>query len=321
MAKMRLGVVLLLPEPVATEIDGLRRALGDGALGRVRPHLTLVPPVNVPEDRLADALAVLRSAADGTDGPLTLELGPPLTFLPATPVIYLGLRSPVEAVTALRARVFAGPLARSLTHPFVPHVTLADEAEPDRIADARRALADYSTTASIDGVHLLQEGEGRVWTPIADATFSSRRVAGRGGLETQLEASERLDPIAQAFASAAWSAYSVETYGTDRPARPVAVTGRRDGRVVGVATGEASGPFAYLARLIVAPSVRGEGVGAQLLAAFEQACRQRGAERMTLRTLAGGPAEAFYRRHGYDTLCPLPAWREGRDFVQLVRLL
>jgi len=48
-------VARLGPEPVATEIDGPRRALGDGSLGRIPAHLTLVPPVNVGQERLAEA--------------------------------------------------------------------------------------------------------------------------------------------------------------------------------------------------------------------------------------------------------------------------
>ncbi len=47
-------------------------------------HLTLVPPVNVREDRLGEALAVLRRAAAATRS-LTLTLGPPATFLPDNP--------------------------------------------------------------------------------------------------------------------------------------------------------------------------------------------------------------------------------------------
>jgi 2'-5' RNA ligase len=175
--RRRLGVALLLPDPVATEVDGLRRALGDGSLGRIPAHLTLVPPVNVRDDDMPAALDVLRGAA-GQTRPLDLRLGPATTFHPATPVIYLGVQGDVAALHALRGRVFHPPLERPLTRPFVPHVTLADEFDPGRIPAAVAALADFVADVRLEAVHLLEEGRGRVWRPIADARFSSRWLPG-----------------------------------------------------------------------------------------------------------------------------------------------
>ena len=63
MARQRLGVVLLVPQPLATEIDGVRRALGDDARERIPPHITLVPPVNVAERDLPRAFTLVRTAA------------------------------------------------------------------------------------------------------------------------------------------------------------------------------------------------------------------------------------------------------------------
>ena len=60
--RVRLAVALLVPEPAATEIDGLRRALGDPGLAKVVPHITLVTPVNIAVDRVPDVLADLRAA-------------------------------------------------------------------------------------------------------------------------------------------------------------------------------------------------------------------------------------------------------------------
>lgn len=70
MPKARLGVALLVPGALGGEVNGLRRALGDGALGRIPPHITLVPPVNVGEDRLPAALALLRSTEVGPASPV-----------------------------------------------------------------------------------------------------------------------------------------------------------------------------------------------------------------------------------------------------------
>jgi 2'-5' RNA ligase len=192
MGRVRLGVALLVPAPLDAEIDGMRRALGDGTLGRMPAHLTLVPPVNVREDRLGEALAVLRRAAAATR-PLTVTLGPPASFLPDSPTIYLRVDGDVQA---LRDRVFVEPLARPVTWPFVAHVTLADEAPPERIDAALSALADYQVEVAFDRVHLLREGPGRVWEPIADAVFAPPAVIGRGGLPVEITVSERLDPEA-----------------------------------------------------------------------------------------------------------------------------
>src|SRR5919197_3254077 len=155
MPRQRLGVALLVPGPAAIEIDGLRRALGDGALGRIPAHLTLVPPVNVPVSRVPDALAVLREAADEAGragGPLRLQLGPAATFHPVTPVVYLGVAGDVDRLRLLRDRVFRPPLERVLTHPFAPHVTLADDLAPQRIPAAVAALADTCMDVTVDRV-------------------------------------------------------------------------------------------------------------------------------------------------------------------------
>lgn len=128
---------------MSAEVDGLRRALGDPALDRVPPHLTLVPPVNVREDELAEALALVREAAASTR-PLTLELGPVQSFLPVTPVVYLAVGGPSSGmVHRLQELVLAGPLHRDLHHPFVPHVTVADDLAEERIPAAMKALAGY----------------------------------------------------------------------------------------------------------------------------------------------------------------------------------
>ena len=238
---MRLGVALLRPEPVRTEIDGLRRALGDPTLPRIPPHLTLVPPVNVREDRMVDALAVLRAAA-ATTRPLHLVLGPPATFLPVNPTVYLDVAGDVDALHALRDRVFRAPLERTLTWPFVPHVTIADDLDAGRIPAALDALADYTAEIAVDRVHLLQEQPGRSWEPIADAPFAPPAVIGRGGLPVELTVTECLDPEAAAL----------------DPDVRVAVTARRDGRVVGTAGGWVA----------VDPDHRDEGIEDHLRARF-----------------------------------------------------
>jgi 2'-5' RNA ligase/GNAT superfamily N-acetyltransferase len=277
---------------VSTEVDGLRRACGDGALGRVAPHLTLVPPVNVRDDRVRDALDVVRAAAARTR-PFAVTLGPPATFAPASPVLYLRV-APVDAVTALRDAVFVPPLERRLTYDFVPHVTLAEEMLPaSRLGAAVDALDGYTRDVTFDRVHVLEEEE-RVWSPIAEFAFGAPAVVGRGGLELRLEVASMLASEARAFESREWPL--VDGVGAREP---IAITAWRGDDVVGTATGWTRGDVGWLDALVVGAAVRGEGVGSHLLAAFESECAARGATQLALEAIEGSGATAFYVARGW----------------------
>jgi 2'-5' RNA ligase len=269
MARQRLGVALLVPAPVATELDGLRRALGEESLGRIPAHITLVPPVNVNDVDLPDALAVLREAA-AAGGPLRLELGPPTTFHPVTPVVYLAVGGDLEGLHALRERVFRPPLSRPLSHTFVPHATLADEMDPARIPPALSTLAAYRAEVTVDRIHLLREGRGRVWRAVADAPFAPPAVIGRGGLPIEITETELVDPVAQLLLPGA---------AAPEPDRPGtwALTARREGCVVGVAHGAVVGDRVEVEALVVAPPHRRQGIGGHLRAALVDLAARRDA--------------------------------------------
>lgn len=202
MARRRLGVALLLDPPLADEVDGLRRALGAGALARISPHVTLVPPVNVAEDDLPATLARIRDGAAAAGGPLRLTLGPPGSFLPRNNVLYLAVGGDLDALARVRAAVFADPLARREEHPFVPHMTVAEGADPDRITAALGVLADYRADFEADRVVLLEAVRGpagRRWLPLGDAVMEPRHIVGRGGLPLELTLGRHLDPEAAAL--------------------------------------------------------------------------------------------------------------------------
>ena len=229
MPRRRLGAVLLLSGREAAEVDGLRRACGDPALGRVPAHITLVPPVNVRVDDVPAALTRLRTAAAAVGQPIDVTIGPPATFLPVNPVLYLEVDGPgLPALHRLRDTVFAFPLARTLTWPFVPHVTVADGTEPDRITAALAALADFTVDVTFDRIHLLEEAADRTWAPIADCPLGPIDLVGRGGFEVELTTTDILDPEASEF---------LATQGAD-PGDPPYVVARHRWEVVGVTSSD-----------------------------------------------------------------------------------
>jgi 2'-5' RNA ligase/GNAT superfamily N-acetyltransferase len=277
MARRRLGVALMIPDPVRREIDGLRRGLGDEALGRIAPHLALVPPVNVRDQDVARSLALVRGAAAGMH-PFDLQLGPVATFHPVTPTVYLAVGGDVGAVHRLRDAVFTGPLVRPIDHAFVPHVTIAADLPIDRISGAIDTLRHYLVDVAIDRVHLLQEARlddgSLVWEPIADAAFRAPAVVARGGLELELTVSELVPPDVSAALPviAGYDPVAVDLW----PAIGVVVTARRSDEVVGVAVGWVLGGVGHLDTVAVTDAHRREGAGSHLLAHFESACAERG---------------------------------------------
>jgi 2'-5' RNA ligase len=294
-------------------------------LGLIASHLTLVPPVNVRDDDLPAALAVLRAAAEAVPRRLELTLGPTVSFLPENPVLYLRVGGDLSGLADLREKVFAPPLARPLRWAFVPHVTIADGIEPARVAAALGVLDRYVTTVGIAGVHLLEErnhelaGDGRMqrrWTPIADACFGPAAVVGRGGLELRITRSEHLDVETMTAIGLApamnrsmewplggWANQSpgggdqeAEDYSASWLGPPLAVTARRAERPIGAAQAWLDHDGGHVA-ILVGMADRNQGVGSHLLSRIESAVTEAG---WRCEHLVGhGPAGFYLARSGW----------------------
>lgn len=318
----------MIPGPAAVEIDALRRALSSTEIDRIAPHLTLVPPVNVPAAEIPGACDLLRSVA-GDFAPIAVDLGPPTSFLPVNPVCYLGVSGEpemLEAVSALPARLATGPLApppARRERPFVPHVTLNARMDPAGIAAAVTTLEGYRVHVVFERATLLEyiAAEGR-WRDICDAPFRLPALRGRGGVEIELSFSRHLDPVVEEWSRRAWAQFSQSQYSQDvRPDEPFALTARVNGVVAGVAEGEVRGVTCHLARLMVSPEWRSAGIGTQLLKATETHAVEWGCVRARLEALAGSRAEGYYLGRGYEIVGRLLRWREEHDFVVMEAML
>jgi 2'-5' RNA ligase/GNAT superfamily N-acetyltransferase len=291
-------VALLVEGPTGLEVAGLRRALGDPGLEKIPPHITLVPPVNVKQADLPRALGVMREAAASVPGPLELTLGPPASFLPDNPVCYLEVGGDSPALSGLRAlrdAVFAGPLQRKLSWPWVPHVTILDGGEPDSISEALSCLSCYRATVSFDRLVLLELGSDRSWKPYADALLGSRVRVAEGGLPVEVIFSRLPDPEALTL-----DPYVDRQVWAQRGARsllaPVFASARREGALCGLACAwvDAYGPFVAV---WVDPDQRRQGIGTILLGWLETRLRQEGWRFDCLG--AHGPAGFYERRSSW----------------------
>lgn len=291
-------MALLVPQPLATEIEGIRRACGDPRRGRIAPHITLVPPVNVAAEQVSDALEVVRLAGAQT-GPLHLVFGAPSTFAPTTPLAWLSVGGDVGSLADLRGRLDRAPWARPTGRSFVPHVTVSAKLDEARLQATLLALADFEAAVTIDRVHVLENrqlGDGRWgWQPLVDAPLGRRRaVVGSGGLEVELSISERVDPDARLLMSAS----------ERRSGRGLAVTARRDGMAVGVGWGTVDPPVVRLDGLVVAPEHERQGIGSHVLARFVAEAVDRGCDLAVHAGSEGTPLWSLCRRRGWTAEVP-----------------
>jgi 2'-5' RNA ligase len=284
MPRSRLGVVLLLPEPWATEIDGIRRACGDSSLTRIAAHVTVIPPINVNHEQIDEVIATVRTGA-ASHSPLELRLLGAATFLPHNPVAYLQVVGDVDRLAQLRSEMALGPLERPDPHPYTAHVTIAYEAAEPRLAAIVTALCDYSADITFDRLHVLRFDDDRMWRPLADARFAASRVIGRGGLPLSVTVTE--------LATGRQGSW--------------AVTARRDGRVVGEAAGYVHGDRCVINSFTVVH--RGEGIGTHLAVAVEDLARERECARIV--QVGDDSTAGFWRARG---------WSDGvRSLVRTLR--
>src|SRR5262245_3353849 len=171
MARVRHGVVARLPEPLGIHVQAWRRALGDPAAERVAPHLTLVPPQTVAEGDL-DRAARLVDRVAAAAVPFLVELAGTGTFLPDSPAAYLAVREGGSALRALEAALQESPLDRR-THPFHPHVTVAQDLPAHRIEAAAAELAGFRAACPVRALARRRGEADKVCRPTPTATVGA----------------------------------------------------------------------------------------------------------------------------------------------------
>ena len=173
--RRNIGVAIGIPEPFNRELQGWRDRLGDPNAHRIVPHVTLLPPTEVPADALDEIEEHLRQVAIEGDE-FEIRLRGSATFLPVSPVVFVPLVQGIAGCERLEARVRSGPLARELRFPYHPHVTVAHDLPEDALDRAFGAVADYEASFPVRGFTLFEQGADGTWRPQRDFVF------GGGGL-------------------------------------------------------------------------------------------------------------------------------------------
>lgn len=183
-ARLRVFVALTFPDAEAARLDELRRFFGARSLGRVPPHVTLVPPLERSPSEVWALLGRVARAAH-TTAPFSLATQGFGYFVNRR---VSGVLPVVEGGTELEALRQALDVGRE-RRAFVPHVTVGDGIEEETARAAQRFAAHYRFESARPELSLLVadlRDPRRRWVPLASALLGHGGPRRRSHLEVEL---------------------------------------------------------------------------------------------------------------------------------------
>ena len=165
-----IGVAIAVPQPFATELQGLRESFGDPLASAIPTHVTLLPPTAVPSSSMDD---VRRHLADvsADNSPFGMRLRGSGTFRPVSPVVFVQVAEGLVECEQVERGVRSGVLHRESAFYYHPHVTVAHDL-PDPVLDrAFEALRDYEAVFEVESFSLYRHGADGVWRPQHEYVF------------------------------------------------------------------------------------------------------------------------------------------------------
>jgi 2'-5' RNA ligase len=162
-----LGVAIPVPAPWAEELVDWRSRVGDPEAARVPPHVTLLPPTQVPVAAMPDIEAHLAATAAAFP-PFEMHLSGTGTFRPVSDVVFVVVAAGIAQCERLEARVRSGPLARETRFPYHPHVTVAHDIPADGLDRAYAGLAGFEARFPVPAFTVFEQVDGGVWVPGRD---------------------------------------------------------------------------------------------------------------------------------------------------------
>ena len=167
MTTRTIGVAIAIPEPHGGDLQRVRESYGDPLAGSIPTHITLLPPTEVAADDLDRIEKHLRTIAE-SEQPFEIHLRGSGTFHPVSPVVFVSVVLGIGECERVEARVRSGPLARDLSFPYHPHVTVAHDRPDDVLRKAFDDMASYDVRFGVWGFSLYEHGADRVWRPQRD---------------------------------------------------------------------------------------------------------------------------------------------------------
>jgi len=159
-----IGVAIDVPEPWGGYLRRRRAAAGDPQSEYVPTHLTLLPPTEVPDDAEPAILDHL-AAVTTRHAPFDVLLRGTGTFRPITDVVFVVVAAGISECERLAADVRSGPLARDISYPYHPHVTVAHDVPAESLDTVFAELAGFEASFKVTSFQLFAHNGDQRWKP------------------------------------------------------------------------------------------------------------------------------------------------------------
>jgi 2'-5' RNA ligase len=157
-----LGIVVPIPEPWAQLFVDWRSKVGDPQAALVPPHVTLLPPTQIAGAERPEITRHLGEVAR-CHAPFDMHLAGTGTFRPVSDVVFVAVARGIGNCELIANDIRSGPLARSLSFPYHPHVTVAHDVPPDMLELAYSGLADVSAEFRVEAFTEFEQTPTGAW--------------------------------------------------------------------------------------------------------------------------------------------------------------
>lgn len=206
--KSKRFLVAIIPEDdLLGEIKYVAKLAGYHFSERIPPHITIMPPINIPEDRLIYLRSALRDSVE-TFLQEPIRVGPVESFLPKNPAVFLrvtcscgknekqdDLAMPCGDPACqdcflyqIAAQLSIGGLEPPPTrdsYQFIPHITIG---HAKNITDAEKVIEifnNYSASGYVNSIALLEQdlsSKDKSWSIVDEPYFGKKqKVSFDGG--------------------------------------------------------------------------------------------------------------------------------------------
>ncbi|MDY0396101.1 YjcG family protein [Virgibacillus halophilus] len=172
---MKYGIAYFPSKQIQDEVNSYRKRY-DSHYALIPPHLTLKESFTADDAEIESLIPELKKIANETD-PFNITINKVSSFAPISNTIYLKI-NPSPELQTLFDKLHSGKFSDDADHPFVPHITLAQDLVDQEYSDVFGSLKmkKYDLGDEVDRFQLLYQLDNGSWTVYETFVFGKEFV-------------------------------------------------------------------------------------------------------------------------------------------------